>query len=106
VVARTLADTGDVARFTDRNRFASWTGTALLDASSGEHIRHKLPRAGNRRMDQVLYVAAISQIRQDRHVPSTRRPPLLPAQALVGVDQRDAAVRDAPGACLAWSIKT
>ena len=28
VAARTLADTGDVARFTDRNRFASWTGTA------------------------------------------------------------------------------
>ncbi len=27
VAARTLADTGDVARFTDRNRFASWTGT-------------------------------------------------------------------------------
>ena len=28
VAARTLADVGDVARFTDRNRFASWTGTA------------------------------------------------------------------------------
>ena len=26
--ARTLADVGDVARFGDRNRFASWTGTA------------------------------------------------------------------------------
>jgi transposase len=33
--ARTLADVGDVARFADRNRFASWTGTAPLDASSG-----------------------------------------------------------------------
>ncbi len=36
VAARTLADTGDVARFTDRNRFASWTGTAPIAASSGE----------------------------------------------------------------------
>jgi transposase len=27
VAARTLADVGDVARFADRNRFASWTGT-------------------------------------------------------------------------------
>ncbi len=26
--ARVLADVGDVARFADRNRFASWTGTA------------------------------------------------------------------------------
>ena len=63
--ARILADVGDVARFPDRDHFASWTGTAPLDASSGEHIRHRLSRAGNRRMNHVLYVAAISQIRQD-----------------------------------------
>jgi transposase len=44
VAARTLADVGDVARFADRNRFASGTGTAPLDASSGEQIRHRLPR--------------------------------------------------------------
>jgi transposase len=63
--ARILADVGDVARFPDRAHFASWTGTAPLDASSGEHIRHRLSRAGNRRMNHVLYVAAICQIRQD-----------------------------------------
>ena len=63
--ARILADVGDVARFPDRNHFASWTGTAPLDASSGDHIRHRLSRAGNRRMNHVLYVAAITQIRQD-----------------------------------------
>ncbi len=34
--ARILADVGDVARFPDRNHFASWTGTAPIDASSGE----------------------------------------------------------------------
>jgi transposase len=63
--ARILADVGDIARFPDRDHFASWTGTAPLHASSGEHIRHRLSRAGNRRMNHVLYVAAISQIRQD-----------------------------------------
>ena len=36
VAARVLADVGDVARFADRNRFASWTGTAPIEASSGE----------------------------------------------------------------------
>ena len=46
VAARTLADVGDVTRFADRNRFASWTGTAPLDASSGEQNRHRLSRAG------------------------------------------------------------
>ncbi len=63
--ARILADVGDVARFADRNRFASWTGTAPLDASSGEQNRHRLSRAGNRRMNHVLHIAAIVQIRHD-----------------------------------------
>jgi transposase len=65
VAARTLADVGDIARFPDRNRFASWTGTAPLDASSGELNRHRLSRAGNRRMNHMIHIAAISQIRLD-----------------------------------------
>jgi transposase len=65
VAARTLADVGDIARFADRNRFASWTGTAPLDASSGEQARHRLSRAGNRRMNHMIHIAAISQIRLD-----------------------------------------
>jgi transposase len=63
--ARILADVGDVRRFPDRNHFASWTGTAPLDASSGAQIRHRLSRAGNRRMNHVLYVAAFVQLRHD-----------------------------------------
>ena len=63
--ARILADVGDVARFPDRAHFASWTGTAPLDASSGEQIRHRLSRAGNRRLNHVLYVAAFVQLRND-----------------------------------------
>src|SRR5688572_32951786 len=65
VAARILAGVGDVTRFADRNRFASWTGTAPLDASSGEHVRHRLSRAGNRRMNHVLHIAAIVQLRHD-----------------------------------------
>jgi len=56
VAARVLADVGDVARFADRNRFASWTGTAPLDASSGEQNRHRLSRAGNRRMNHLIHI--------------------------------------------------
>lgn len=63
VAARILVDVGDVARFADRNRFASWTGTAPLDASSGEQIRHRLSRAGNRKANHVIHIAAASQIR-------------------------------------------
>jgi transposase len=63
VAARILADVGDVTRFADRNRFASWTGTAPLDASSGEHNRHRLSRAGNRRMNHMIHIAAVTQLR-------------------------------------------
>ena len=63
--ARILADVGDVSRFADRNRFASWTGTAPLDASSGEQIRHRLSRAGNRKINHMLHMAAPRQIRLD-----------------------------------------
>ena len=76
VAARILADVGDVARFADRNRFASWTGTAPLDASSGEQNRHRLSRAGNRRMNHMIHIAAVTQLRLD-----TDGPRLLPTQA-------------------------
>ena len=75
VAARTLADVGDVARFTDRNRYASWTGTAPIEASSGEVVRHRLSRPGNRRMNHMIHIAASTQIRLD-----TPGPGLLPAQ--------------------------
>lgn len=65
VAARILADVGDVARFADRNRFASWTGTAPLDASSGEQNRHRLSRAGNRRVNYMIHIAAVTQLRID-----------------------------------------
>jgi transposase len=65
VAARILADVGDIARFANRNRFASWTGTAPLDASSGEQNRHRLSRAGNRRMNHMIHIAAVTQLRLD-----------------------------------------
>ena len=65
VAARILADVGDVARVADRNRFASWTATAPVDASSGEQIRHRLSRAGNRLANHMFNIAAVSQIRLD-----------------------------------------
>jgi len=63
--ARILADAGDVARFPGRNHFASWTGPAPTGAPSGQHLRHRLSRAGNRRLGHVLYMAAFVQLRHD-----------------------------------------
>ncbi|GAB2442013.1 IS110 family transposase [Nocardia tengchongensis] len=61
--ARLLADIGDIRRFRDRDRFASWNGTAPLDASSGDQRRHRLSRAGNRKINRVLHIMAIVQLR-------------------------------------------
>ncbi|MEV0465662.1 IS110 family transposase [Nocardia tengchongensis] len=61
--ARLLADTGDIHRFRNRDRFASWNGTAPLDASSGEQQRHRLSRAGNRKINRVLHIMAVVQLR-------------------------------------------
>lgn len=62
---RLLGDVGDITRFADRGRFASWNGTAPLDVSSGDHHRHRLSRAGNRRINSVLHIMAVTQLRTD-----------------------------------------
>ena len=51
------------SRFPDRNHFASWTGTAPIDASSGDHVRHRLSRGGNRQINRVLHMMATVQLR-------------------------------------------
>ncbi len=61
--ARLLIEVGDINRFPDRNHFASWNGTAPLDASSGDQTRHRLSRAGNRQINRALHVMAIVQLR-------------------------------------------
>jgi transposase len=61
--ARLLAYVGDIHRFANRDRFASWNGTAPLDASSGDQQRHRLSRAGNRRINRTLRIMAVVQLR-------------------------------------------
>ncbi len=40
--AQLLVDVGDITRFATRAHFASWNGTAPIDASSGDQVRHRL----------------------------------------------------------------
>ncbi len=61
--SKILAETLDVRRFPSRHHYASYTGTAPVDVSSGDHNRHKLNRGGNRRLNHVLHVAAVTQAR-------------------------------------------
>jgi transposase len=61
--ARLLVEVGAITRFPDRGHFASWNGTAPIDASSGEQVRHRLSRAGNRQINRVLHIMATVQLR-------------------------------------------
>jgi transposase len=64
--ARLLVEAGDPARFPDKAHFASWNGTAPIDASSGDQVRHRLSRAGNRQINRVLHIMAVVQLRHRR----------------------------------------
>jgi transposase len=61
--ARLLVEVGDITRFPNRDHFASWNGTAPIDASSGDQVRHRLSRAGNRQINRVLHTMAVVQLR-------------------------------------------
>lgn len=61
--ARLLVEVGDITRFPTKAHFASWNGTAPLDASSGDQVRHRLSRKGNRQINRVIHVMAIVQLR-------------------------------------------
>ena len=61
--ARLLVEVGDITRFPNKAHFASWNGTAPIDASSGDHVRHRLSRAGNRQINRTLHIMATVQLR-------------------------------------------
>jgi transposase len=63
LAARLLGHTGDITRFPDRDHFASYTGTAPVEASSGDVRRHRLNRGGNRQLNTALHLIAVCQIR-------------------------------------------
>lgn len=65
LAATILGEVGNVSRFPTRHHFASFTGTAPLEASSGEVIRHRLSRLGNRQLNHALHTAAVVQLAHD-----------------------------------------
>jgi transposase len=63
--AKILSRVGAIRRFRSPAAFASYTGTAPIEVSSGEVVRHRLSRAGDRQLNFCLNVMAITQIRQN-----------------------------------------
>ncbi len=61
--ATILGSVGDITRFPSKGHFASYNATAPIDASSGNHKRHRLNPRGNRKLNHALHIAAVSQLR-------------------------------------------
>jgi transposase len=64
LAATFLGEVGDIRRFPSKHHFAAHTGTAPLEASSGQVIRHRLSRAGDRKLNHALYMMAMVQVRR------------------------------------------
>jgi transposase len=64
LAARFLGEVGDIGRFPSKHHFAAHTGTAPLEACSGQVIRHRLSRAGDRKLNHALYMMAMVQVRR------------------------------------------
>jgi transposase len=62
VAATVIGYVVDVGRFTDRDRFASYNGTAPIEVSSGGHKVFRLSRRGNRRLNHAVHMAAVTQV--------------------------------------------
>ena len=65
VAALILAHVGDPARFATPERFASYNGTAPIEASSGPRKRHRLNPRGNRKLNHAMHLIAVTQVRHD-----------------------------------------
>jgi transposase len=65
LAATIIGAVGDVGRFPTKGHFASYSGTAPVEASSGEVVRHRLSLAGNRKLNYALHMVAVCQARSD-----------------------------------------
>jgi transposase len=61
--AKLLGETANINRFRSEACYAMHTGTAPIPASSGNTVRHRLSRGGNRQLNACLHRIAITQIR-------------------------------------------
>jgi hypothetical protein len=53
LAAKIIGTVGNAARFPTKGHFASYSGTAPVEVSSGEVVRHRLSLAGNRHLNRT-----------------------------------------------------
>ncbi|MFY1655928.1 transposase [Micromonospora sp. WMMD1274] len=62
--AKILARSGTVNRFRSESAFASYSGVAPIEVSSGDVQRHGPSRAGDRQLNYTLRAMAMAQIKR------------------------------------------
>jgi transposase len=63
--AMILGEVNNQRRLRSKSAFAMLNGSAPLRASSGEIVRHRLNRGGNRRLNRALHIMAVTLLRCD-----------------------------------------
>lgn len=61
---------GPGRRFASDAALAAYAGASPLEASSAGHVRHRLNRGGNRHLNAILYMIALSQARHSEEARS------------------------------------
>ncbi len=61
--AKIVAEVADVRRFRSKDAFARHNGTAPLPVWSGNRVRHRLSRTGNRQLNAAIHRIAVTQMR-------------------------------------------
>ena len=61
--AKLVAETAGVSRFRSRAAFAAHTGPCPIPVWSGNLVRHRLNRGGNRQLNAALHRIAVTQLR-------------------------------------------
>jgi transposase len=65
LAAKIIGTVSNVVRFPTKAHFASYCGTAPVEASSGDVVRHRLSLAGNRHLNNALHMIAVCQASSD-----------------------------------------
>ena len=61
--ARLIGRTGRASRFPTADAFATYAGVAPIEIASGDRTRHRLSRAGDRRLNSAIHLIAVTQVR-------------------------------------------
>ncbi|MGO9854375.1 MAG: IS110 family transposase [Acidimicrobiales bacterium] len=61
--AKIVGESAGASRFRSKAAFARWNGTAPIPVWSGNKVRHRLTRGGNRQINAALHRIAVTQLR-------------------------------------------